>query len=398
MKRGEGTGQRPLRFLLINALANGGGVIGWMPLLTLLLPIRIEAIAGEARIGVLTAAVIAGALSASGSNLLFGWLSDLGVERGGGRRTWLAGGLAATLLSYAGVGLAATATGMILAIVFFQFAVNALLAPMFAIMADEIPDAQKRTAGGLLALGNPLAAAVSAVLVTAPLSDAQRLMVVGAAVAVCVVPLILTRPRPPVPVPEAPAARDVLRHDLLIVSGSRLLVQVAGAVLSLYLFYYFETIDAAAPREAVARHVGQALALAYLLPLPVAVIIGRWSDAIGRGKPFLLGTAAATSLGLIGMTLAADWNAATIAFALYSVGWTVFLSLNSGFSMQLLPDPRRRGRDLGLLNLTNTLPQLLGPLMTWLLVTPHDFDPALIALAVLTAGGAFAILGVRGRR
>jgi MFS-type transporter involved in bile tolerance (Atg22 family) len=64
----------------------------------------------------------------------------------------------------------------------------------------------------------------------------------------------------------------------------------------------------------------------------------------------------------------------------------------------LLPNPRRRGRDLGLLNLANTLPSLLGPLLTWWLATPTDFDAVLIVLAVLTIGGGLAMLAVRGRR
>ena len=54
-------------FLLRNALANAGGMVAFLPLLSLLLPIKVEAIAGDARMTVLTAAVLAGALAASGS-------------------------------------------------------------------------------------------------------------------------------------------------------------------------------------------------------------------------------------------------------------------------------------------------------------------------------------------
>lgn len=386
-------------FLLRNALANAGGVIAFLPLLSLLMPIKIEAIAGEARLDVLTAAVIAGAVAASGSNILFGWLSDRAVARGGGRRTGAALGLALTALAYALVAAAASPVTIVAAIAFFQFAVNALLAPMFAIMADEIPDSHKRTAGGLLALGHPLGASVSAMLVAAPFLDERgRLAIVAVAVALCVAPLLATRPRPVAEPVESPVAEQVLRGDLMIAWGSRLLVQVAGAVLSVYLLYYFETIVPDAPRDAVAQGVGQVLALSYFLPLPIAVLIGRWSDRTGRGKPFLVVAAGTSALGLAGMALAADWTSGAVAFATYSVGWSVFLALHSGFAMQLLPDPRHRGRDLGLLNLTNTLPQLLGPAMTWLLATPHDFDAALLTLAVLTSCGALAILAVRGRR
>ena len=194
-----------LRFLLLNALANGGGVIAFLPLLSLLLPLKIERIAGDARIDVLTATVIVGALVASGSNILFGWLSDRAVERGTGRRAGLMRGLALTILSYAGVAAAVSPVEIVVAIAFFQFAVNALLAPLFAIMADEIPDSSKRTAGGLLALGHPLAAAVSAMLVAWPLPEGGRLAVVAGAVVLCVVPMMATHARPAVPAPASPA-------------------------------------------------------------------------------------------------------------------------------------------------------------------------------------------------
>ena len=77
----------PLRspgFLGAVALANAGGVIAYLPLLTLLLPLKVEGLSGEARIGVFTATVFAGAIAASISNVLFGWLSDRSVARGGG--------------------------------------------------------------------------------------------------------------------------------------------------------------------------------------------------------------------------------------------------------------------------------------------------------------------------
>ena len=71
---------------------------------------------------------------------------------------------------------------------------------------------------------------------------------------------------------------------------------------------------------------------------------------------------------------------------------------NAAFAMQLLPTPAHRGRDLGLLNLTNTLPALLGPLLAWMLATPRDFSAVLLVLAALTLAGGLAMLGVRSRR
>jgi MFS family permease len=392
-------GNRSFGFLLLYAIANAGGVIGFLPLLTLLLPMKIEAVAGDGRIGVITATVIAGSTAAGLSNILFGWLSDRSVARGGGRRRWVAGGLVATAISYACIAVAPTAGGIILATVLFQGSLNAMLNPLVAIMADEIPDAQKGLTGGLNALANPVASAVLAILVSmSSLGESSRLAIVVIAIAGCVTPLLTTRSRA-VPIVDQPRAAVItLRRDLIAAWASRLLVQIAGVVLQLYLLYYFESIAPNAPNDSLAAHIGHLLTISFVVALPIAVLVGRLSDRIDRRKPFLLAAAILAALGLFGMALATDWTGAAIAFGIYSVGSGIFLPLQAAFSMQLLPDPHHRGRDLGLLNLTNTLPSLLGPLLTWSLATPRDFRTLMLTLVALTLCGGLAILAVRGRR
>lgn len=398
MANGFQSGRRSLRFILLVALANAGGVIGFLPLLTLLLPVKVAEIAGDERIAVFTATVIAGALAASASNILFGWLSDRSVARGGGRRRWIAAGLAGLAISFAAVAFAATPGQIILAVALFQTAVNAVLAPMFAVMADEVPDAQKGVAGGLIALGAPLASAVAALMVTIGISgEPARLAFVFGAVLLCIVPLLLT-PSAIAPAAATPEEAPLLGRDLAIAWTSRLLVQIAGNVLWLYLVYYFASIDPHTPTSKSVGPLGQLMTIAYLIPLPVAVLAGRWSDRIGRRKPFLLGFAALAALGLTGLAFAPHWNIAAVAFTLYALGSAGFLSLHSGFAMQLLPDPRHRGRDLGLINLTNTLPALLGPLLTWALAKPHDFHAVMLVLAGLTLLGGLLVPAIRHRR
>ncbi|MBR0553597.1 MFS transporter [Stakelama marina] len=390
--------RRSTAFLLVYGLAYAGGVIAYMPLLSLFLPIKVEEIAGDARLGLFTACIVAGSIASSASNILFGWLSDRSVARGGGRRRWVTGGMVALALSYAFVAAAASPLAIILAIIFFQTAVNAALAPLIAIMADEVPDAQKGTVGGLLSLGYPTAALLSASLVGADfLTEPMRLAIVMAAILACLAPLLAIPARRVADETPRPAIHAMLRRDLMIAWAARILVQIAGAVLSLYLLYYFESFfDTPPPR--IAAWVGHLFTLAYLVPVPAAILIGRLSDRIDRRKPFLFAAAAVAALGLVGMAIANDWMQGAVAFGLYAVGSATFLALHSAFAMQLLPDPQHRGRDLGLLNLTNTLPSLLGPLLTWLLATPRDFGAAMLALAALALCGGVTILAVRGRR
>ncbi|HEV7288146.1 MFS transporter [Sphingomonas sp.] len=393
-----GAARRGMGFILLVALANAGGVIAFLPLLSLLLPVRIAEIAGEARIGLFTATVIAGALAASIANIAFGWASDRALARGRQRRPWVVLGLILLAASFVAVALAQTPAAIILAIILFQVAVNALLSPMFAIMADEVPGAQMGLAGGLIALGSPLASGVGALMIGLGLAGVgAQLGFVFAAVLICVVPLLRAPARPAAPASDGAPAR-LLGRDLAIAWTARLLVQIAGNVLSLYLVYYFVSIDPDLSAAQQVGPIGQLMTIAYLLPLPVAILIGRWSDRIGQRKPFLLAAATIAAIGLLGLALARDWSFAAPAFALYAMGSSVFLSIHSGFAMQLLPSAQNRGRDLGLINLTNTLPALLGPALAWALATPHDFGPVMLLLAALTLIGGGLVLGIRQQR
>lgn len=390
--------RRSTAFLLLYAFAYAGGVIAYLPLLTLLLPLKIESLAGDTRIGVFTLSVSAGAIASSIANLLFGWLSDRSVARGRGRRGWLLFGMAATIAAFCGISVAASPLAIILAVAVFQIAVNALLAPLVAIMADEVPDAQKGVAGGLLAAASPVASGVSAILVALTIGEAGRLAIVAVVMAGCIVPLLLTPTQMAAATPAPAPVATPQRRDLATAWGARLLVQIAGNALSLYLLYYFESIVPDASGAALAPQVGHLLTIAYLLSLPIALAAGRWSDRIGRRKPVLLGGATLAAAGLAAMAAAQNWWTAATGFTLYAVGSAAFLTLHAAFAMQLLPDPAHRGRDLGVLNLTNTLPALLGPALAWALATPDDFGAVMGTLAVLTFAGGIAMTAIRSRR
>ena len=132
-----------------------------------------------------------------------------------------------------------------------------------------------------------------------------------------------------------------------------------------------------------------------MIPLPIAVLLGRLSDLTARRKPFLLIAAGVASAGLMGMAGATGWAGGATAFVVYTIGSSVFVALHAAFAMQLLPNPAHRGRDLGLFNLANTLPSLLGPPLTWMLAAPHDFTAVLLLLAFLAGCGGLGMLRVR---
>ncbi|OMJ32493.1 MFS transporter [Sphingomonas sp. Sph1(2015)] len=390
--------QRPP--LGLYALANIGGVAAYLPLLTLLVPMKVEAVSPDGRIALLSLVAVLGAATASLANILFGWLSDRSQRAGRGRRRLMAIGLAGVAASYAAIGMAATPVMLVAAILFFQFAVNALLAPLMAIMAEEIPDAKRGLTGGLIALGNPVASALSTWLVGETLLGEQgRLAALVMAVMLCVLPLLLVGAGGSMSdagiaaTPSRPS-----RQDFIIAGVARLCVQVAAVVTQVYLLYYFETIVPPAEYADLPRWVGRVFTCAFVLPLPIALLLGRLADRMERRRDILLLAALVAALGLLAMAGAPSRLAAAAAFILYTAGSSVFVALHVGFSFQLLPDPRHRGRDLGLFNLTNSLSTIIGAGLTWTFATPQDFDVVLVMLAMVTMAGGLAILGVQAWR
>lgn len=370
-------------FLLLYALAWAGATIAYVPLLTLLLPARVEGLAGSQAIGWLALLTFAGAVAASAGNIAFGWLSDVT----GARRPWVIAGLAATVALTLALGRAESFAAVLLCLIAWQLALNAMLGPLSAWAGDCVPDAQKGTLGGLLAFA-PAAGSLAGVVATWRYWDdpQTRLAVVAAMVVACVLPLLLFgRPRPVVIVAtDRPTGshRAALRMWFV-----RLLVQISEAALFAFFFLWLRSLSGGFDDAAAARLI----ALVWGISGPVALLVGPMADRFGQPiLPLRIGAVLAAG-GLLVMALAAAPWLAIAGYILFGIASSVFLALHTAQTLRVLPRPGRRGRDLGLFNLTNTTPSLVIPWLTLALVPTYGFAPLFLTLALLTGAAAFLL-------
>src|SRR5690606_5462873 len=138
--------------------------------------------------------------------------------------------------------------------------------------------------------------------------------------------------------------------------------------------FYFESVDhagAVSSSRKLAGRIAWLSGLVTLLTVPLAILVGRASDRIGRRKPFLIAMAGTAVGGLLMMAVFPKWGPAAAGYVLFACGSSGFLALLSAYAMQLLPAPDHRGRDLGILNLANTAPAILGPSLTFAMVTAY---------------------------
>ncbi|CAN5150455.1 MFS transporter [soil metagenome] len=384
------------RFIWLYALAWGGGVIAYAPFLTLVLPLRVEALAPRDKVALLSAIALIGAVTASAVNILVGMLSDRGVQGPRGRRLWIGLGLAATLVCYAVIPFCGAKTALFGGVILLQIALNILLAPLGTLAADEVPDGQKGVVSAAMGAGGAVGMLAGVLVTAAPrLGLVGQLAIIAGLMIVCILPfLLLERRRGPLIVfPEqSPSAALRRRQDLVRVWIARLLIQICGGVLFAYLVYYLQTVDRSGLSVGPSDIAGQAAWLSGSVSIalvPLAVIVGRLSDRAGTRRPFLIATAAMVALGLVMMAVTPRWAPAFAAYALFSCGVGLFLTLQNAYAMQLLANPGHRGRDMGVLNLTNTLPTVAATGLAWILARGGDFTLVmwvLAGLAVLAAG------------
>lgn len=390
----DGGAEQPLGFLLLYALAVAGGSVAYVPFLTILLPLRIASLAPADAVWWLSAIGFAGAVAASLANIAFGWLSDAT----GTRRLWIAVGAALSGALLLAMGQARSAAALLGLVVAWQVALNMMLAPLLAWGGDLVPDGQKGLLGGLLAFA-PATGALAGALVTLPglAGPDARLALVAALVTLAVAPALLLgggRVRPQLMAPAAPARQWRTRLDGLAARMwlARLLVQLAEAALFVFLLVWLRTLDPAlSDNDAALLFTGS-----LMLSIPLALTLGRWSDGARKPLTPLAGAAMLAAAGLLVMASATRTGAAMAGYLLFATAAAVFLALHSSQTLRVLPAPRRRGRDLGLFNLTNTVPSLIMPALALALVPMAGFAGLFGVLAVLALLSA-ALLGT-GRK
>ena len=385
------------RFLLLYTLAAAGGSASYAPFLTLILPNRATEIAGDQAVQLLSTIAFVGAIAASLANIAFGWLSD----RTGTRRGWIVAGVVVSGLLLVAMERAQSTSVLLALIVAWQVALNMMLNPLAAWAGDCVPDRQKGTLGGLLSFAPGLGALVGAIVTFPGLAQGEaRLMLIALFVSVMILPAVLfgrPRPmphlmRPGLSAPADPNAADATRTSVWRMWLARLLVQIAESALFAFLLLWLSGLDGRVTDNSIAT----IFTIVLIAAVPVAIAAGRWSDRANRPILPLALAAGCAMLGLVGMSLAGNAAGGIAGYVVFGIAAAVFLALHSSQTLRVLPRPEHRGRDLGLFNLTNTVPSLIMPGLVLVLIPSFGFEALFVVLAVLV--GSAGLLLASGRR
>ncbi|WP_428954781.1 MFS transporter [Streptomyces sp. cg35] len=354
------------------SLANGAIWVGWYGPLQILLARQSEHFApgtGLSKEALLAWVTGVGAVVSLAANPLFGALSDRTVSRYGRRTPWIVAGTAGGALSLLLLGGADAVWVVFAGWCLVQLTLNAAFAAVTAAVPDRVPRLQRGSVGGWLGAAQILGVVGGTGLATVAGG-------VGAGYAACAVCTVLgvapyvLRHRD---LRLDPADRPVWswrafaagfrlsprRHpDLGWAWLTRFLINLGNALVLLYLFYYLrDRLHHDDPDSGVLILT----AVNGVTLLATVVVGGAWSDRVGRRKPFVLwsGVLMAVATGLLAGWQ--TWPGALVAAAVLGIGFGVFTSVDFALMTDVLPAALDRGKDLGVINIANSLPQVAAP-------------------------------------
>ncbi|ARF55263.1 MFS transporter [Streptomyces gilvosporeus] len=389
------------------SLANGALWAGWYGPIQILLALQAAALAppGTSKESVLAWVTGLGAAVSLLSNPLFGALSDRTTSRHGRRTPWILAGALGGAAALALLAGAHTVAVMTVGWCLVQLTLNAAFAALTAAVPDRVPHRQRGAVGGWLGAAQILGVVVGTGLATVAGGVAAGYVACAAFTLLATLPYVLLHRDPALPRTARPALtwRGFLagfwlsprRHpDLGWAWLTRFLINLGNALALLYLLYYL--------RDALHRPDpdGGVLILTAVngaTLLATVVVGGIWSDRAGRRQPFVLWAGVIMAAGTLLLGTWQTWTGALCAAALLGVGFGVFTSVDFALMTDVLPAAAHRGKDLGLINIANSLPQVAAPALAAPLVNHLGGYRVLYAVAAaIGLVGALAVRRIRG--
>ncbi|MEU3423236.1 MFS transporter [Streptomyces murinus] len=390
------------------SLANGAIWVGWFGPLQILLAAQAKDLApgtGMSKETLLAWVTGTGAVVSLLANPFFGALSDRTTARAGRRTPWIAAGAAGGALSLLLLAGAGGPWSMVLGWCLVQFTLNAAFAAVTAAVPDRVPRRQRGVVGGWLGAAQILGVVTGTGLATA----AGGIGAGYAACAVCtaagVLPYLLLFRDLPLPPQDRPAwsSRGFLAGfwlsprrypDLGWAWLTRFLINLSNSLVLLYLLYYLrDRVHYPDP----GRGVLILTAVNGVTLLATVVIGGAWSDRTGRRKPFVVWSGVLMAVATAALAGWGTWPGAVTAAAVLGIGFGVFTSVDFALMTDVLPHAAGRGKDLGLINIANALPQAAAPALAAPLVTYlGGYRVLFLVSAAIGLAGAVLVGRIRG--
>lgn len=396
----EPTTPVPTRWTAFLALASLGLFTAFYGPIQVLLAQQAEALAPDDKELVLGLVSGLGAAASAVANPLFGAISDRTTWRAGRRLPWTVIGGLGGVASLAVLAGAPTVAVMIVGWCVAQFTLNAMQAALFAAVPDQVPHRQRGMVGGWLGVGQTLGIVVGSLLAAEAGGIAAGYLACAGFLVVTTIPYLLLRRDTVIDASERPRLRlkdfwisPRAHPDFGWAWLTRFLLNLSNSIAIVYLLYFLQDV-VGYPEPDSGVFILTAVYAATLLS--TVVISGIWSDRVSRRRVFVCWAGIVMSLAALLLGFWPTWTGAITAAAVLGLGFGVYLSVDFALMTEVLPSAGDRGKDLGVINIANSLPQVLAPVVAAPIVTHLGGYPVLyVVSAVVGVAGSVLVYRIR---
>lgn len=141
----------------------------------------------------------------------------------------------------------------------------------------------------------------------------------------------------------------------------------------------------------------------YLAAAPLSmlstILAGRLSDRIGRRKPFVIASSLILAASFVIPIVSPTLPALFVQAAVSGLAYGIFIPIDQALFIDVLPDVKSAGRDLGVAQLGFNLGQAIGPIAAGIVVSmTGGYLGVWVTGIVVVSLAALAILPVKGAR
>jgi MFS family permease len=237
---------------------------------------------------------------------------------------------------------------------------------------------------------------------------------IGVVLLVAIAPFALSLNDPPLPPGERPPFDwrsflagfwiDPRAHpDFALAWVSRFMVLVAITLTQCYMLFYLQDAlhyTQLFPGQRAEQGMALLTTVATCANIACGMLGGMLSDRLKRRKLFAAGAAMGLAAAMLVFSLVPGWPIVVAGFVIFGCAVGCYYAVDIALVSQVLPSQKDAGKDLGVINLANTLPQAMAPILAmWVLGPTHvNYHALYLVAAGLAAAGGLAILPIRGVR
>ena len=287
-----------------------------------------------------------------------------------------------------------------------QASLNATLAALTAVVPDQVPARQRGAVGGILAIAQTLGVIAGSGVAAATGSIAAGYLTLTGVLVVTTLPYTLDSRDIRLPAQLRPQFRwgaflrsfwiSPLEHpDFAWAWITRFLMNSGNALLILYLLYYLQ--DAVHLGDHQAKDEVFVLTALYgACTVATAFLGGLWSDRTGKRKAFVIWSGLIAAAALLLLAFIHTLPAAFAGAVVLGIGFGTYTAVDFAMITQVLPEATDRAKDLGVINIANSLPQVLAPVIAAGVLALHLGYPGLYTLAAgLSILGSILVVRIK---